>query len=488
MSEKIKNLTIYDEFELHGYWWIPGDTSNKVAGNLKYNSDGITLKLLSNFDESEPDYFTNDYTILHGVTEHGEHITLCDGFINSCTDSFTSTSVTTIILFFNQMVFGKLFDTKKEIKFHSLSINYSSLEEWLGEHPFTRESTLEKGQRSVTYKFPPTFEVSIHKKSTKIKSSYTLTTSRKLYKSHTFKQKANLKIIPDDFMSLEWYINMIQEFQDFLTLMTNQAIYPKKIQATGDFLDESRNLREEFFIFLLPQKMFEEQKINSYMLHLNYKDIQDNLETILNNWFTDSSYSSRKIYLRNFYEKAIDQESKFLNYARSLESFHRDTNLVSGQFIPDEVYTSIKERMLDSIQQEDMEKETFNNLKNKMSNALKYAHHFGFERRIRDMFKDTDKRIKDIIFPNELRQLKEFSRNVTITRDYYTHYGEIPDYYFKDLDLYFANEKLHVILYYHFCKNLGVEDDIIWRAINNDFVLERRLKTKTEKLTEEPTK
>ncbi|PFA47903.1 hypothetical protein CN391_25895 [Bacillus anthracis] len=234
--------------------------------------------------------------------------------------------------------------------------------------------------------------------------------------------------------------------------------------------------------------MFEEQKIHSYMLHLNYKSIQDNLETILNNWFTDPSYSSRKIYLRNFYAKAIDQESKFLNYAKALESFHRDTHLVSGQFIPDEIYTPIKEKMLNSIQQGNIDKETFNNFKSKMGNVLKYAHHFGFERRIRDMFKDTDKRIQDIIFSNGLRQLKDFSRNVTVTRDYYMHYGEIPDYYSKGLDLYFANEKLHMILYYYFCKNLGVEDDIIWHAINNDFILKRRLKTKTEKLAEEPTK
>ncbi|PHD19260.1 hypothetical protein COF37_24460 [Bacillus wiedmannii] len=479
MSKQIKDLTIYDEFELTGRWWIP-ENAHQIPGSIKYSSDGITLKLLDNPKDpgNEPSFSDAYYPVLHGITEDGELITLCNGFIESCSTS----NVITVVLRFNQLIVGDHFNSLEDIKFHSVAVNYSSLEEWFNVHPFSRIPTDVHGQTTVSYEFPSTFKVYIQEKSTSIESSYILTTSRELYKSHTFKQQASLKITPDISMGLDWYIDMIHELQDFLTVMTNQAIYPKKIVATGVFSTETFDPigRERFSIFILPQKMFEEQRLSDYKLQIKYKEIENNLESILNNWFTDLSYSSRKIYLRNLYEKSIDRESKFLNYTKSLESFHRDTNKISGQFIPDEVYLPIKKQMLDAIQQGEVDAETFNNFKTKMASALKYAHHFGFERRIRDMFKDLDSRLKDVTFTDKLPEIKTFARNVTATRDYYTHYGDLPDFYFKETDLYFVNIRLHTILYYYFCKNLGISDDIIWSAVKNDFGLRYQLEVKKE--------
>ncbi|MGN4944561.1 HEPN domain-containing protein [Bacillus cereus group sp. MYBK104-1] len=474
MNKHITELTIYDEFELTGTWWIP-EYEHRIGGSIKYSSDGITLKLLDNPKDpgNDPSFMDNHYPILHGVTEDGELITLCDGVLDSCSTS----SVITLVLRFNQLIVGKHFSSKEDIKFHSVSVNYSSLEEWLQEHPFSRIPTTIDGQTTISYTSPSTFKVYIQEKSTSIESSYKLTTSRDLYKSHTFKQQASLKITPDMLMGLDWYIDIIHELQDFLTVMTNRAIYPKKIVATGHLSNETYDPtgREKFSILILPQKMFEEQRISEYKLHIPYKKIQNNLESILNNWFADSSYSSRKIYLRNFYEKAIDRESKFLNYTKALESFHRDTNTVSGQFVSDEVYLPIKEQMLNAIQQGSIDAQTFNDFKTKLTSVLNYAHHFGFERRIRDMFKDLPPRIKDMIFSRKLPEIKTFARNVTITRDYYTHYGDRPIFYFKETDFFFVNERLHVILYYYFCKNLGINDDIICSAIKEDISLEYQL-------------
>ncbi|MEH7457713.1 HEPN domain-containing protein [Bacillus sp. JJ1127] len=481
MNEKIHNLAMYDEFELDGYWWIPGNEDNKFSGTLTYNTDGITLKILGDFADELKFYMTNKYHILHGIIEENKVVTLYDGFVKTMHIG----SVMTKTLIFNQLIVGAHFNTKDDTMFSSLSVNYSLLENWIGEYPFERfeEHAGEQIEKvGVIYTFPSSFETYIHKKQTRIKSSHTLKSSTTLYKHFTFNNQATLDIIPDTSMDLEWYLDMIRELQDFLTLMTNRAIYIKQIQAESDSDSpyEVNNLKNTVYIFLSPEKKFEEKDFSRHNLHISYNKIKDNLGIILNKWFTDSSYSSRKIYLRNLYDEQIDQEARFLNYAKSMESFQRDTSGENGQFLPDNIYEPIKLAMLNSIQQGTMEKDIYSSLKSKMVNVLDYAHHFGFQRRIRDMFKGLDERIKDVIFPGNVAQIKSFANHVTLTRDYYTHYGKKPDYYFKGWELYFVNSKLHIILYYYFCERLGIEKDIIWHAINNDHTIKQRLKTKTE--------
>ncbi|PHF44650.1 HEPN domain-containing protein [Bacillus toyonensis] len=479
MFEDIKNLTMYDEFTLDGYWWIPGFEDNKLSGTLTYNTDGITLNLFGNSEKGYKFPMDIRYPVLQGEVANYGAITLYDGFLRT----WGLNNLGTLTLNFTYLLVGTHFNTKEDTILSSLSINYSSLESWFGENLPTESkkfSNEEHEKIEITYTFPSNFKTYIYEKQAQIQSSHTVKTTSKGYKFHMLDNQATLDIIPNTPMGLEWYLDMIRELQDFLTLMANRAIYLKQIHAERSLAYEVNGLEKNVYFFFSPEKSFEEKDFSLLNLHINYRKIENNLGIILNNWFTDPSYSSRKIYLRNLYDKQIDQEGKFLNYVKAMESFHRDTSGNTGQFLPNDVYEPIKMKMLDSIQQGDIKNETYNNFKNKMSSTLNFAHHFGFERRIRDMFKDIDERIKNITFPDGMNHIKNFARNVTITRDYYTHYGEIPDYYFKGLDLNFVNVKLHVILYYHFCKRLGIEGDIFCHALQSDMAIKHNLNTKTE--------
>ncbi|PEI69762.1 hypothetical protein CN674_22130 [Bacillus toyonensis] len=132
--------------------------------------------------------------------------------------------------------------------------------------------------------------------------------------------------------------------------------------------------------------------------------------------------------------------------------------------------------MLDAIP-----KGTNTDLKNKLNSTLKYAHHHGFERRVRDTLKGLEERLINLTF-SDLKKIKGFAGDIRTTRDYYTHFGDKPSYYFKDWDLFFANIRMKMILFYYFCTRLEISSETIVSVITSDLNLVTRLKTAQQRL------
>lgn len=474
---KSKSFTMYDEFELRGYWRIPEEPTKEIAGILTYNLDGINLELFGEFkgEERAQGNELSKYQLVLGRTEDGDDVTLCDGFQTK----FKLSGYITTKLTFNKMLIGKSFTSVDSIKFHSLSINYAYLEEWMRHHPFEDQIESNEGvmtKLETTYKFPPVFEAYIHSKETNVKAGYNFNTSGEMYKSKIFQHTGTLEIVPSTLKGLDWYLNFSRELQDLLTFLMNRATFPKKIIAKGGLLYEGEKIREKIYIFTLPEKDFKETRVKHSELFIHYGIIKDSIKDILNNWFENPSYSSRKIYLRNLYNNKVNWETKFLNYAKAIESFHRDTAGEVGQFLKDVDYEVIKATMIEALPADINQ-----DLKNKLSSTLKYAHHHGFERRVRDTFKGMKQEMVNLVFSDN-SQLKIFATDIRKTRDYYTHYGDKPDYYFKEWALYFANVRIQIILLYHFCKKLGIDERIVLHCINEDYNLLYRLTSAKKEL------
>lgn len=452
-----KKFSLYDKFKIRGYWYIPSKPDQRIAGILSYDMDGINLELfghLTNIDHSEVK--TNKYEIVLGQTEQG-NITLYDGFQTVMTmGGIMSTHLT-----FNKMLIGKHFSSKEEIKLHSVNINYSYLEKWMRYDPFKENRVMEEGkltQADMTYKFLPLFEIYIETINASVNASYNFNSSSEMYKKRVYQHTSLLNITPNEEQGLEWFLNITGELQNMLTLLMNRPVYPKRITARGDIIREG--IRENIEIFILPMHEFEEKDIHLTDRYINYNLIKDRIADILNNWFSDKeTKSSRGIFLRNVYTKDADWENQFLNYAKSIESFHRDTSEEEGKFLSDEMYEPIKQQMIEAIPN-DIEQ----NFKNKLLSTLKYAHHFGFQRRVRETFRQLPMNIQQIMFKDKTK-LKAFAEDITYTRDYYTHIGEIPEYYFKEWELFFANKRMHTVLYYHLCKRLGINDEVLCPVI-----------------------
>lgn len=454
-----KKLSIYNQFEIRGYWWLPSTPEHAIAGILNFSMEGINLELfgvLTKGDTSSNG--TDKFDVVLGKTEEG-NITLHDGFQTKMNMSdIMSTQLT-----FNRMFIGKHFTSKQEICFHSAYVNFSYLEQWMGHQPFSDEHVMEEGKLTkagMTYTFPPVFEAAIDSINATIKAGYHFNTSGEMYKKKTYEHTSSLHIIPHEIQGLDWFLNITHELQDMLTLLMNRPVFPKRITAKGNLINTENNVRETIEIFILPMREFQEKSMRLTDRYISYHMIKENIADILSNWFSDKAMrSSRKIFLRNVYAEGRDRENEFLNYAKSMESFHRDTLDDQGKFMTDEAYEPIKQQMIDAIPEG-----TNQNLKQKLTSTLKYAHHFGFQRRIREILLQLPSQLENIMFKDG-KKLKAFAGDVTNTRNYYTHIGDVPNYYFKEWSLYLANKRMHTVLFYHLCKRLCINDDIVCTVI-----------------------
>lgn len=450
-----KKLSIYDQFEIRGYWWLPSNSENRVTGILSFGLDGINLELFGRLtNESIFGEKTDKFNIVLGETEKGK-VTLHDGFQTK----MKMAEIISTQLTFNYLLVGKHFTNKEEMLFHSAHINYSYLEEWMGYDPFSEDYELEEGQLTkagMTYTFPPVFESVIDSIGVTIKAGYHFDANSEKYKKKTYEHTGLLHIISHEKQGLEWYLNITGELKGLLSLLMNRPVYPKHITAKGDLINEEKNIREKIEIFILPLREFQEKEIRVTDRYINYHLIKDNITEVLSNWFSDEAMkSSRRIFLRNVYNVGQDWENSFLDYAKSIESFHRNTTGDAGKFVIDEIYEPIKEKMVEAIPNN-----TDNNLEQKLISTLKYAHHFGFQRRVRETLLQLDLDLQNIMFENK-KKLKAFAEDVTNTRDYYTHIGDEPKYHFKGWELYLANKRMHTVLFYNLCKRLGIGESIL---------------------------
>lgn len=454
-----RKFTIYDQFEIRGYWWQPSNPEYKIAGILSFDLDGINLELFGTLTKDEFSIKESDkFNFILGATEEGP-ITLHDGFQTKMNMSgIISTHLT-----FNKMLIGKHFSDKKDILFHSFNVNYSYVEEWMGFDPFTDDSVIEGGKLTsagMTYNFPPVFETLVDSINATIKAGYNFDAKGERYKKKTYEHTGSLQIIPNVEQDLDWYLTITSELQNMLSFLINRPVYPKRIIAKSDLTNKEKGIRETIQIFILPMREFQEKSIRFSDRYISYHLIKDNMADILGNWFSDKAIiSARRMFLRNVYNVSADWESKFLNYAKSIESLHRDVNGDTGKFITDDMYEPIKQHMIEAI-----DSSIDPNLKNKLISTLKYAHHFGFQRRVREMLLQLPLELQNLMFKDG-KSLKAYAADITNSRDYYTHIGDIPPYHFEGWDLYLSNKRMHTILFYHLCNRLGIDKNILLSVI-----------------------
>ncbi|SNZ09837.1 hypothetical protein SAMN05421503_1382 [Terribacillus aidingensis] len=470
---KKKKYTMFEDFEIRGHWWSPSNPDVVIAGNLYYSSDEIRLELFGTL--SDPISDINRYDLILGQTERG-NITLQSGFIANLTLGRYNSS----ILVFRKLIIGKHFTKTEDIKFHSLYVNYTHLEEWMSHNPFTDDIVLEENkltQAGLTYAYPPIFEARIESLKSTIKASYNFTANREKHIRRIFEHTSSLNIIPDTEQNIDWFLDVTQELQYLLTFLMNRPISVKRIIAKGDIVNEERNVRESIEIFIKPATEKEGAEIDANESFLSLNLIEEKIAEILSAWFNDEEIKPpRNILMRILYSKAVDGETTFLDYSKAIESFHRNTSGDAGKFMDDDGYKLIKDSMINAIPEG-----TDINLINKLKSTLDYAHHFGFRRRVKELLLGLPQELKDIMFESP-KKLKNVPVDITNTRDYYTHLGELPSYYYKGWELLFTNQRLYAVLFYRISQRLNIKDDIIFSVIKNNDNLMYWLKTAKSEL------
>jgi hypothetical protein len=127
-----------EKVEYMGYWFLPNNPENKVAGKLTFlPNDKIVLELFGGFGEQHDDpmldFFEkeNFLPIIHGITSDAKEITLMNGYASG-TCNF-SAPFPVIRYNCRYMLVGIWLSDIEALSFDKLKISFSELNDWIGQ-------------------------------------------------------------------------------------------------------------------------------------------------------------------------------------------------------------------------------------------------------------------------------------------------------------------------------------------------------------------
>lgn len=447
-----------EEFEYNGIWWLPGKSKKQISGTLRFTPDeGAILNLIGSFKDIKDINEMLEPEIILGVSSNGKKITLYKCFETKSSLNFPGFQTSS---FYANMVFiGTHFQNSEDIKFKSISVHYSHLDEWVNISGFDIDIKHLGKEKEVIikYKLPEPFQAEI---SDGLKISINFQASLPplsvVQKEATIKQKTEIKIETSEDKSFEDYIKIMYHIQNFLTLGITEPVYPLAI--TG-ITEENKEMRDDK-VYYPPVEIFyklpdipkgHKPLPPSHML-FTFKDISDRFESFLRNWFkkADLLEPVYSLYFATLYNPRLYLEYRFLSLIQAIESYHRC--IYGGKYLSNEEYKSVYNALVNAIP-----KGIGNDLKDRLKVYLRYGNEFSLRKRLKEIF-DKYQEILDGFIENK----KCFIEKVVDTRNYLTHYDkELKERAAKEKDLYRLTQKLKICLEICLLTELGFSSEKI---------------------------
>lgn len=302
---------------LEGIWWT--NNQEKVAGKLEITDENkISLttygklydtNIIDGFAEGEKitlinveldrtDIYTNkiykDETEIENENKNME--------LKYCTYKYTA----------DMAIFGHIYERKGDIRIHEVSLYYTNLDKWIDWHVEMPEAS-SKGNDVY---------LKIHKfneKRIKTEKFNLVIRNPYLIEKMDYKMKIQnqVEIVTENIRNeyIQSIQGVIQCLQFFLILCTGDNINIEKIKAK-DFFD--RNIE---IILGYGRNNYENRSIIKDII--KYKDIENNLEQIINNWL--KVYEENELLMVNFVKLQTTEDilvSEYMNLMSAIDSLH----------------------------------------------------------------------------------------------------------------------------------------------------------------------
>jgi len=442
-----------EEFEYEGIWWLPDKPKEQVSGTLKFTpEEGATLELRGSFKNIKNINKMVNSEIILGVSSNGKKITLYKCSKNESRmyfPSFLSTSSCHVEIVF----IGAHFQKPEDIKFKSISVYYTHLDEWVGISMFNIQHLPDGKTIIIRYKQPDPIRATIN--DWKIILDFKVTTRSILQKAN-IEQRTYIRIEPSEEKSLDEYWNTIYHIRNFLTLGVAKPVYPLVIKGETEVNKEMI----DGTIYYPPVEVFyrvpdiprlPETLLPHYML-FTFGDISNRFEFFLRNWFNKVSTLEPvyDLYFGTLYNPHMYIEHQFLSLTQAVESFHRRTS--KGKYLKDNEYKKVYDALVNAIPDG-----VRSDLKDRLKTYLKYGNEFSLRKRLEEIFDKYQEVLNKFIENRDA-----FIKKVVNTRNYQTHYDKaLKKYSVSKEELPLVIEKLRILLQICLLTELGFSPEEI---------------------------
>lgn len=466
------SYALFDNFELKGIWWLPDKSEVQISGILCFdNENKITLELLGSFREitslGQGDFFQPD--IILGISDSGHICTLFRNIETNSQLNFPGIHKTRFES--NYLFIGKHFNKPEEIAFSALQVNFTNIENWLVARPFSMEMPKDtKSDWTLTFKWPAEFNANLEDLGCAIESTHDFNTGGDLIREAHWKSKAYLKITPTEPKHFEWYWGVIYDLCNLLTLLIGETTYINYVKAFGDDVQISpdKKSKETIELYFTQKKYGLNKNIHHFQMILPYSRISNNISDVLSLWFAKAQRlrSVYDLFFGTFYNPGLYLQFQFLSLMQAIESFHRVTK--GGKYLSNEDWQPYRATLASGIS-----KELDSGHRESLKSRIKYGNEYSLRKRIGELLEILAESTASLLTPTD----KFFTGVVVDTRNYLTHYDdELKDVALKDADLYWANQRLKILITILLLKEIGIPEDLIVNSMKENNKISQILK------------
>ena len=326
-----------DKFEYKGYWYLPSDPDNAIAGILTYiPNESIRLELIGSLGKSKTDVInftqrTNE-DIIWGITSDAHKITLINcmpsgGKLNlSCSFPISKYSI-------QYCLDGIHIERFIDEKFSWCNIEIPALTMWC--HPDALKSVFYSENDRIN-------EISVSFNQDEIKEpinsvDVNCTTTLNIKKdvrfdgskfslSPTFNQSTFLQIQKSCPSSISDFLSDIFLFENFISLTTLSTVKVSKIllydKANYQELENKKKIYHPIELFYVERDAM--SNINQeYDFLFSYSEVQDIYPDIIKKWYNETSEIApiRAHLIKSVKSKHIFDSTDFLIIIQAIEGF-----------------------------------------------------------------------------------------------------------------------------------------------------------------------
>ncbi len=451
-----------DEFVATGKWWLHNRKRRKVAGTLRYTHTDIELELGDALESVKASELLTvgkkfaDHPCIQGQSNEGKKFTLLRSFVSEYGPTTKYSPI--------YVIEGAHTTDVASLKVTSVSFYCSHLdsfvacggifavEEERGDNEFKKATITYVQPTKASWSIPSipaTLEIDMQSKFRGGRMSAEI-------HAQTF-----VRLIPDTPQDLDWFLKKIWRFCYLLTLLSDERVSP-----TGIEIFMKGNKHPCWLLYKAGTELPDDEGDTPVQLfHLGH--IFNDFASILEKWFTVGDTLLDAIHLTMDAHRNPDQtgQGRFLLLAHAAEVVSRATT--SSLYMDPKDYETVRNALTKAIPP-NVQKDHKDSLKSR----IKYGNEYAFHKRVRLLIESMSKPAQEIVCRNPTA----FTRGVSDTRNYYTHFtDELRPKALSPVAMYWASEKLLLLMRIVLLKHLGIDESVIVTRIKNHRRLLQRI-------------
>jgi len=411
---------------------------------------GAFVNLKDYKEELRPD-------IILGFSSKGKNITLYKCF--EIKSSVSIPGLHTSSIGASVVLVGAHFEKTEDIKFDSLSIHYSHVDNWANISGFDSQQMFanalaDEKEYLIRYKRPEPVQATVNddlRISIVVRAD--LPTISTAQKEACIKEKTFIDIEPKKAKPLEEYWKVMYLIQNFLSLGIMAPVHPLaitgKIKALEVVIEKGKTHHLRISIFYkVPAISQATEEIMRFHMLFTFKDISDSFQVFIRNWFEKAEVLKPvyDLYFGTLYNPRMYLHQRFLSLIHAIESYHR--RIMRNYELPEDEYRKKITEILDAVPR---------NYERWLEWKLKYSNEPRLRQRLEDILEACSEVVDTIIDDRG-----SFVDKTVDTRNYLTHYDpKLKERAADGIELYNLTQKLGVLLEICLLKELGFGSDNI---------------------------